>query len=378
MAGKKNISSKRRSDIMFSSALVVAEDLRHARIDRDFFRNAGIIDVRLGESGSHGLEILDDFESEIVLCDMHLGDMKGTEFIRRVSERRQGHKPPLLSAGVEARESHVLDAVAAGCSGFLVRPYSMDVFLKQLKSAERLTKASATRTGLVEKAAAVECEDASLESLERIAQAKNKARQLFMKGCTLLADRSFDAAIAAFSKALNVQNMFAEAYVGLAKAWKGKGNTEKYRYFMLKAAESYARMDKFQAIRRLFVDVLKTVPKGANPFLELAFRLVGSGEYGVAARAYAQAEELTPGRVDIYASMARACHFTEDPTESAAFLSDAVAELPDMPCAASIFDRIMHTVADAALSGECERLRNVSDEADMAEKRKRSRPRRAA
>ncbi|MDY7000731.1 MAG: hypothetical protein SVS15_02985, partial [Thermodesulfobacteriota bacterium] len=228
-------------------------------------------------------------------------------------------------------------------AGYLLRPYSLNSFLYQLRNVRRDMDFKAAAKAMLEKArqdAAHGRLDKATQGFERVAQTNGDALRHYEKGRLHLAGKHYDKAIAAFQKAVTLYSLFAEAYVGLAEAWQGKGRPDKHEKYMQKAAEAYVRLNKFYKAREVFVDVLQTSAETENPFLKLGFNLVRQGDFPGAARAYAQAEKFNKD-VNAYASLARACYFTANPVQTAQKAAQALAEETGEQNASTVFRRVM-------------------------------------
>jgi DNA-binding response OmpR family regulator len=315
------------------TALAVCADPSALNTDRDFLRHLGYGPVRVRFSGEAGLDLATNSRFSLVLCDMELDDMRAPDFIVRL-RKSAPTAPPVLALSPNGGDEDWLRCLAAGCAGFLLRPYSMDSFLRQERLARRGAADAESRRALIKQRLAAR------EEQGEQADPENEPRRFYLLGCRHLARRRFDRAIYCFNRAVRLQELFAEAYVGLARAWKAKGRSDKYRLYMEKAARAYALLERFHEARELFVSVLRKNPESENPFLDLGFALAGKRDFEGAASAYFQALKFHP-ESNIYRHMARACLFTARPEDSAQKIAEALAQKPGMPEASGIFRRAM-------------------------------------
>jgi len=325
------------------SALVASANPAHARIDRASLRRARILKAMTFQSGDKALKHLLDNPVDVVLCDSELTDMTGLDFIRHARSKKRLARQPMLVMSLDGRERAVLDAVSAGCAGYLLRPYSLDSFLYQLRNVRRNMDFKAASKAMLEKArqdAAKGRLDKASQGFERVAQGGGDALRHYEQGRVHLAEKHYNKAIADFQKAVTLYSLFAEAYVGLAEAWQGKGRPDKHEKYMQKAAEAYVRLNEFHKAREVFVDVLQTNAGTGNPFLELGFSLIRQGDFPGAAKAYVQAEKFNKD-VDAHASLARACYFTTNPVQTARKAAQALADETGEQNASTIFRRVM-------------------------------------
>lgn len=314
--------------------LTACADPALLRTDRDVLRAAGEDNVRARLSGESALEFARRSAPKLVVCDLELGDMRAPEFIRAL--RETPFPPPVMTVSADRSRATMLDCIAAGCAGYVLRPYSLGAFSRQLAAAQKGVDLMKLAKARIEK---LQAEEERERTLRREAE-KNRPEHFYRRGLKHLALGLYDDAILSFTRAVSLQSLFAEAYVGLARAWKAKGRPDKFAAFMSKAAQAYAKLDRFHEAREMFIDVLKDNPGAENPFLELGFKMIKRGEFEDAARAYHQAEAFKPG-TDIYRELARACHFTGNPLQSARNVAEHLAAQPDRPEASGVYERIM-------------------------------------
>ncbi|MDY7002331.1 MAG: response regulator, partial [Thermodesulfobacteriota bacterium] len=119
------------------SALVASANPAHARVDRASLRRARILKAVTFHSGDKALKHLLSEPVDVVLCDSELSDMTGLDFIRQARAEERLARQPVLVMSLDNRERAVLNAIAAGCAGYLLRPYSLDSFLYQLKNVRQ-------------------------------------------------------------------------------------------------------------------------------------------------------------------------------------------------------------------------------------------------
>ncbi len=308
-------------------AVLANADRAEAAVDRTFLREAGFTAVRTLTTGREVMKLLDAEHVILVVAGDHLEDMSGPDLLRKIRSRPLLVGLPVLLASTSGDQSAVLQAMAAGSSGYLIRPYSQNALARQLKlafSGQNLD--AARRAALVRVRQEADAgKAAKAAALARAVQPKEQARALYDQGLVHLAARRLDQAIAAFNRALALDALLAEAYIGLARAWKTKGRSDLHRTYLEQAAEVLARQRRFLEARKVLAEVMAANPGAANPFLEAAHKLLRKGLYEEAARLYLQAESTLPVGHSLHAHLARACHFTSDPQTAARCLAAALA-----------------------------------------------------
>jgi CheY-like chemotaxis protein len=90
-------------------------------------------DVRTAQSGAEALEILEDWEPDVILSDIRMPGMDGNELARRICERATGS--PLLVAITGVSDATARQqAKTAGYDYFLVKPVNPDLLTDLLRA----------------------------------------------------------------------------------------------------------------------------------------------------------------------------------------------------------------------------------------------------
>jgi CheY-like chemotaxis protein len=337
------MTEPRRDFSPFRSALVLGASEGHTRIDREFLKLARIPHLRSASSAAEGLSILRRKDAELVVCDERLDDMGGPQFVAALRADPDLARIPVIMAALSPRKADVLRAVSLGAAGFLIRPYSQDAFLRHLRLASHLAAfADAGRAALAQ-AAQAEAEgnpEAAATRFAAVAQDSEQAPRLFEEGMAALAVKNVDRAIAAFHRALTVNALYVEAYLGLARAWHAKGSTTKYRFFMKQAASACARAKRFEELRDRFVELLARDEAGFNPFLALGNELLADRRYTAAVALLRHAKSLAPGNADISLGLAKAYHFLRRPDLARRAVETALEQNDRSPEAQELYARL--------------------------------------
>lgn len=279
---------------------------------------------------------------DFALVDEKLQDVDSIECIGHL--RRMATKAmPVIVITNDRRKDAVLDAIAVGCGGYVLRPYSLNTLSRHLKAATHsITPDEIEQEMLSEANDLVEQGqfDDALECFEELVEEENPANDYFAKGMRYLAEEKYGKAIIAFNKVIAINEMYAEAYKGMAQAHKGKGNADKYQEFLTKAGDVYAIQDKLDEAKQVFIEILQNEPDAVNPFNRLGVNLRKEGDYEGAIRAYHQACELTPGDANLYYNMARAYLFAGNPEEALAHVEKSLQFDPEMEHAANLREKI--------------------------------------
>lgn len=330
----------------FVSALILAPREELSAVDRRALRQAGIRNVAVLTSGAAAARMLarqrrarpgerDTAPSpgnttppfDVVLCHEQLADMTALDLLQLLRSYPRLLDLPVLVVSSAATREAVLSSIGAGCSGFLGRPYTVDTLDGQLLRARRALETPTART--VAEGVRMLSDEEFDQALERFAnaatEAADEAEAHFLEGTAHLLREQWDAAITAFNRTLRYNALHADACLGLADAWRGKGDLDKSREFRSRAGEIYARARQWRRAQNIFAELLaESPPDTPNPLLAEAARLLRDGRIDDAAAALLAGRELTPG-APLHEHVARACQFTSAPERTAAAVCRALS-----------------------------------------------------
>ncbi|MBU1002041.1 MAG: response regulator [Proteobacteria bacterium] len=334
---KKNLSP-------FNSVLAVSPNREHLRLDRTALRTAGIPEIVTQPSIEKALAWMSANPVDVVILDANLERTTAVRVLRLLRRRQSFATLPVIVASTNGSRNCVLETLAAGCSGFLVRPYSIEGLLKQCRLA-----ASGANPGQERVAAMQQAQQETrrgrrrraIATMERATSKQDEARQHFIKGCSHLTAERFELALVSFNKAVAINALFAEAFIGMANAWEALGESEKARLCMRRAVDAHVRNNSISRTRDVLARILMDNPNTPNPFLDLGFALVRQEEFKAAGQAYTLAVRHDATGNGIYTAVARACLFTNDPRGSARLIATAMAEAGSALPSGALYKRIM-------------------------------------
>lgn len=298
------------------TALVVSANEGHARVDRISLKNARISISRAVKSGAEAIAHLRKHGADVVLVDDALEDGSGWDFMRALKADPALSRLPLIMVSSSGDREKVLGAVKHGCTGYLVRPYTLDTFFKHLTLARQSRGFLGEELARVAQALDLVEEDRAEEALPVLEKALNtpdEALHHYEKGMRLLAREEFASAAEAFGAAARLSSLMAEAHLGLARCWLALGDEVRYRKALTRAAEVCARTARFEHYKDEFLNILKADPRGFNPFVSLGMRLGRGMDWDGALLALKNAVWLDPYDAKAHLELAKAYHFKREP-----------------------------------------------------------------
>ena len=109
-------------------ALVVDDSAVMRKIVERSLRQAGLESLVIFEaaSGMEGLDVLRSNQVDIILSDINMPVMDGLEFVRQLRGQNLGNGVPVVMITTESSEDHVRQAIEAGATGYIRKPFTAD------------------------------------------------------------------------------------------------------------------------------------------------------------------------------------------------------------------------------------------------------------
>ena len=115
-------------------------------------KQLGFVDIEQAAKLSHGLELLNNKAFDIVICEHQPPDVDGLALLSKVRSHKDTKNSAFLIISASLDQHTVVDAVKAGVSEFIVKPFSLKTFQQRLKRAITLpVKSQQTRSSAEEK-----------------------------------------------------------------------------------------------------------------------------------------------------------------------------------------------------------------------------------
>ena len=326
--------------------VILTKNKKHADRDKQALKSLPLALGRQFEAGVKAFNHLTRQPCDIIVLDSELEDMDGKTFLKTIKNNPSLKHIPVVMVTVRNERNEVLDAVAGGCSGYIIRPYNDETFAGHMQIAIQLVRFNEIEMGQLADAKLMlelgHYEDA-VEEFEEVVSGQDESQKYYDLGCKYLMKEKYGKAIVSFQKAVRLNGMYAEAYQGLAEAHKGSGDIDQCQFNLKKAAVIYAEHDRMEKVKGLFIEILKYDHTAVNPFNTLGVKLRKSGDYKGAIKAYEQALELTPNDVNIYYNKAKAYFFMDDREKCLKNLSLSLSMDSEFPEARKMYKKLTGT-----------------------------------
>jgi len=109
-------------------ALIVDDSSVMRKIVERSLRQAGLSIAQVLEAGNgvEALAAIQDNKVDLILCDINMPMMDGLEFVKRLSGVDNAKGVPVIMITTEGSEGHVVQALSAGASGYIRKPFTAE------------------------------------------------------------------------------------------------------------------------------------------------------------------------------------------------------------------------------------------------------------
>lgn len=308
------------------SVLLLCENEKAGNLDRRALREAGIANVRLMTSGIEAARLLANSQGasspDIVISLRQLADMDCEQFCAIIRQHPGLTNLPVLLILPSESDAEQMRALGCQANALLGRPYSINTLKKQLIPLVRHVPEQRRLRGSLTSMNTEAFEEA-LATYGVLLRAEKRPEDYFKAGMKSLGDKNWNLAIAAFEHALQDAETKAEAELGLAAAFKGKGDMQRFKTWLGAASESFVSSRRWDRARSSYARLLQHDASAKNPFLSHAHRLIREQDYDEAAEALVQSLNLLP-KMKAGERYARVCMAAADPEKMFAALEQSL------------------------------------------------------
>lgn len=121
---------------MASNVLIVDDSAAIRKILARVLQQTEVFTGSILEAGDglQALEVLRQNTVALVLSDINMPNMDGIEFLKEMRANTQWTKVPVVMITTEGSQAKVLEAVQAGASGYVRKPFTADQIKEKLVS----------------------------------------------------------------------------------------------------------------------------------------------------------------------------------------------------------------------------------------------------
>jgi len=117
----------------FSMKVLVVDDFATMRrIVKNVLKQIGFTQILEADDGTTALGVLKDNKIDLIISDWNMPQMSGLDLLKTVRKEDATREIPFVMVTAEAQKDNVLQAVQAGVSNYIVKPFTADAVREKL------------------------------------------------------------------------------------------------------------------------------------------------------------------------------------------------------------------------------------------------------
>ena len=113
--------------------LIVDDFATMRRILKNIMKQIGFSDITEADNGKNALKVLKSDKIDLVLCDWNMPEMAGIDVLNTVRADSDLKDTPFIMVTAEAQKENILEAVKAGVSSYIVKPFTAETVEEKLQ-----------------------------------------------------------------------------------------------------------------------------------------------------------------------------------------------------------------------------------------------------
>ncbi|HTP38313.1 MAG TPA: chemotaxis response regulator CheY [Steroidobacteraceae bacterium] len=113
--------------------LVVDDFSTMRRIVKNLLQDLGFANIAEADDGKTALPMLQNGNFDFVITDWNMPLMPGLDLLKAIRADERLKALPVLMVTAEAKREQIVEAAAAGVSGYVVKPFTAEVLKQKLE-----------------------------------------------------------------------------------------------------------------------------------------------------------------------------------------------------------------------------------------------------
>ncbi len=169
---------------MVNAKILVIEDNDSIREDIGMILTMEAYDVCTVSSGEEAINVYDDYQPDLVLCDIMMPGLSGFDVLENIRSRKHDHPHPFIFITASNLRNDQRYAMKLGADDFITKPFSVDELLEAIRARlDRYTTLRAMWTG--ESRFALFLHDPWLQELEKIRKKVSAGMSVWLVICAI-------------------------------------------------------------------------------------------------------------------------------------------------------------------------------------------------
>jgi two-component system chemotaxis response regulator CheY len=103
------------------------------RIIKTLLKQLGYTNVIEADDGTTAWDMLQNHEVDFIISDWNMPKMTGLDLLKKVRQDDRFNGMPFLMVTAEAEKDNIVQAVKAGVSNYIVKPFTADVLKQKIE-----------------------------------------------------------------------------------------------------------------------------------------------------------------------------------------------------------------------------------------------------
>jgi two-component system, chemotaxis family, chemotaxis protein CheY len=112
--------------------LIVDDFATMRKIVRNVLKQIGFTTMLEADNGKAALKILKKEKIDLILCDWNMPEMPGIELLKAIRSEDELKSIPFVMVTAEAQKDNIIEAVKAGVTSYIVKPFSAETVSEKL------------------------------------------------------------------------------------------------------------------------------------------------------------------------------------------------------------------------------------------------------
>jgi two-component system chemotaxis response regulator CheY len=122
------------NELLQNKILIVDDALSMRSMTKAVLRDAGFVHVFDVQDAQEALKLMKRIKVNIVICDWNMPVMSGLDLFKVVKEDPKLAETPFIMLTSSSEGSKVKEAIAAGITAYIIKPYKPADLLKKINS----------------------------------------------------------------------------------------------------------------------------------------------------------------------------------------------------------------------------------------------------
>ncbi len=114
--------------------LIVDDHMLMRSMVENYCKSMGLQNLQQASGGSQALKLIENNHYDLVLLDWGMPDLPGIEALKTLRADKKNDQTAIVMVTAESEDSRLIEALEAGATSYLVKPFSQEDFEKKIKN----------------------------------------------------------------------------------------------------------------------------------------------------------------------------------------------------------------------------------------------------